>query len=52
MCSAMGRFSTGTIGFGILQVRGLNLVPAPPAIKIARIIPTLRRHLLQISVDR
>ena len=39
MCSAIGRLRIGTIGLGISHVRGLSLVPEPPAIKTARIIP-------------
>jgi hypothetical protein len=37
MCSAIGRFRIGTIGFGKSHVKGLSLVPDPPAISTARI---------------
>src|SRR4051812_43931832 len=37
MCSIMGRFAIGTIGLGVLTVRGRRRVPKPPAIMIARI---------------
>ena len=35
MCSIIGLFMRGTIGFGVLQVRGRSLVPNPPAIMTA-----------------
>src|SRR5690554_4495308 len=31
MCSIMGLFKMGTMGFGKLQVNGLRRVPSPPA---------------------
>jgi hypothetical protein len=31
MCSMIGRFATGTIGFGRLIVSGFRRVPKPPA---------------------
>jgi orotidine-5'-phosphate decarboxylase len=45
----MGRFSTDTIGFGISQVSGRNLVPEPPAINTARIDPRKRQHVIGLS---
>ena len=37
ICSAMGRFNIGTIGFGKSQVNGRSRVPDPPAISTARL---------------
>ena len=37
MCSITGRFSTGTIGFGMSKVIGRNRVPSPAASTIALI---------------
>jgi hypothetical protein len=34
----MGILARGTIGFGMLMVSGLNLVPKPPAIMTALFI--------------
>jgi hypothetical protein len=34
----IGLFITGTMGFGVLQVSGLSLVPNPPAMTIAFIV--------------
>ena len=38
MCSIIGLFMIGTIGFGILLVSGRSRVPNPPAIITAFII--------------
>ena len=35
MCSIMGLFINGTMGFGVLQVRGRSRVPKPPAMMTA-----------------
>ena len=48
MCSITGRFSTGTIGFGISKVIGRSRVPRPAARTIARIagpIASLKRSI-------
>ncbi|EKD59449.1 MAG: hypothetical protein ACD_55C00002G0001 [uncultured bacterium] len=42
MWSMMGRFISGTIGLGMLQVSGCMRVPKPPAI-ITAFIKTLQR---------
>jgi hypothetical protein len=44
ICSITGLFATGTIGFGALQVSGLNLVPSPPAIITAFMTSSLSLH--------
>ncbi len=41
MCSITGRFSTGTIGFGIPYVIGRSRVPSPAARIIALIVRRL-----------
>src|SRR5690606_15007897 len=43
ICSITGLFAIGTIGLGLPHVRGLSLVPSPPAIITAFIffIPSL-----------
>jgi signal transduction histidine kinase len=40
---------TGIIGFGLLQVRGLSLVPSPPAIIIAFVMVLLLQSFQKIS---
>lgn len=36
----MGRFKMGTMGLGKVQVRGLSLVPSPPAMITAFTYPS------------
>ncbi|CAB5041889.1 unannotated protein [freshwater metagenome] len=45
MCSIIGRFTSGNIGFGVFEVSGRRRVPSPPAIITAFTIGTSFENL-------
>src|SRR5579875_3957809 len=50
-CQRMGRFTTGTSGFGLVEVSGLSREPSPPAMTTACILVSARRILFGETTD-